>query len=137
MTRFNRRSPWFVALLLFATFSLIAGACSDSASDTEAYANVAQGSDTTAPAGLTTTTFANDAPQAYRAGGPLSGTTDNSGEFVASTSIGTDGIAAPVVFQTPDFGRDIIFTAEISVAVTDVAVAGDKATREIELLGGT
>lgn len=48
--------------------------------------------------------------------------------------LGNGGIA-PVSLPT-QIGRDIIFTAEMTVAVTDVADAGEKATREIQALGG-
>jgi hypothetical protein len=42
----------------------------------------------------------------------------------------------PVVLQTSDLGRDIIFTADLTVAVTDVAGAEQEATRLIQGLGG-
>lgn len=47
-----------------------------------------------------------------------------------------DGGVEPVVFQVSNFGRDIIFTAELTVAVNDVSAAGDEATRQIQSLGG-
>lgn len=47
-----------------------------------------------------------------------------------------DGGVEPVVFDTADLGRDIIFTADMTVAVRDVAAAGDEATRMIQSLGG-
>lgn len=47
-----------------------------------------------------------------------------------------DGGVEPVVFQVSDLGRDIIFTADLTVAVTDVGTAGDEATRQIQSLGG-
>ncbi|HEX6302288.1 MAG TPA: DUF4349 domain-containing protein [Acidimicrobiia bacterium] len=46
-----------------------------------------------------------------------------------------DGGVTPVALPT-QIGRDIIFTADMTVAVTDVAGAGEEATREIEALGG-
>ncbi len=49
--------------------------------------------------------------------------------------MGSGGIE-PVVFQPTDFGRDIIFTAELTVAVRDVAAAGQEAGRLIQSLGG-
>ena len=55
--------------------------------------------------------------------------TDDSGDF------GEGGIE-PVAFQPSDLGRDIIFNASITVAVNDVASAGEEATREIQSLGG-
>ena len=51
------------------------------------------------------------------------------------TALGSGGVE-PVVFQTSGFGRDIIFTADLTVAVTDVTTAGEQATREIQALGG-
>jgi len=45
---------------------------------------------------------------------------------------GVDGAA----LQTSTLGRDIIFTADMTVAVTDVAEAGSEATRIIQELGG-
>jgi hypothetical protein len=47
---------------------------------------------------------------------------------------GSGGVT-PVALPT-QIGRDIIFTAEMTVAVTDVAGAGEEATREIASLGG-
>lgn len=54
---------------------------------------------------------------------------------VNADQFGSGGVE-PVVFQTSDFGRDIIFTADLTVAVPDVATAGEQATREVRLLGG-
>jgi len=43
----------------------------------------------------------------------------------------------PISAQTPsDFGREIIFTADLTVAVPDVAAAGAEAIRRVEALGG-
>jgi hypothetical protein len=46
------------------------------------------------------------------------------------------GVVAPVAFQVSSIGRDVIFTADLTVAVTDVAVASDAATLKILTLGG-
>jgi hypothetical protein len=54
---------------------------------------------------------------------------------VEAVDLGT-GSVEPAVFRLSDLGRDIIFVADIVVAVTDVAVAGDAASREIAALGG-
>jgi hypothetical protein len=53
----------------------------------------------------------------------------------SSDELGAGGIA-PTVLQTTDLGRDIIFTADLTVAVTDVAGAGEEATRLIQGMGG-
>jgi len=49
--------------------------------------------------------------------------------------LGSGGIT-PVALQTSEIGRDIIFTADLNVSVTDVAAAGQEATRIIERMGG-
>ncbi len=48
--------------------------------------------------------------------------------------LGSGGVT-PVALPT-QIGRDIIFTAEMTVAVTDVTSAGEAATRQISQLGG-
>ena len=52
----------------------------------------------------------------------------------AATELGEGGIT-PVALPT-NIGRDIIFTADLVVAVDDVAAAGERATAEIQRLGG-
>ena len=51
-------------------------------------------------------------------------------------TLGTGGVAVPTVYRAIDYGRDIIFVADLTVAVTDVAAAGEEATRAIQGLGG-
>ncbi|MBT8214400.1 MAG: DUF4349 domain-containing protein, partial [Acidimicrobiia bacterium] len=53
----------------------------------------------------------------------------------ASDTLGS-GAIAPVVAQTVNIGRDIVFRADLVVAVTDVATAGIEATGIIESLSG-
>jgi hypothetical protein len=60
---------------------------------------------------------------------------DGTGRAVATSGLGT-GAVTSAVLQTSATGRDIIFTADITVAVTDVAVASDAAARQIAALGG-
>ncbi len=62
-------------------------------------------------------------------------TTSDGDQHSGPTALGSGGVE-PVVFQTSGFGRDIIFTADLTVAVPDVTSAGEKATREIQTLGG-
>lgn len=47
-----------------------------------------------------------------------------------------NGSVEPAVFRLSDLGRDIIFVADLVIAVNDVGVAGDAASREIAALGG-
>lgn len=49
-------------------------------------------------------------------------------------NLGGGGVA-PVVLPN-QIGREIIFTADMTVAVSDVGAAGEQATREVERLGG-
>jgi hypothetical protein len=65
---------------------------------------------------------------------------DTTGAFadeaeLPSSALGSGG-SEPLVFEIADLGRDIIFTADLTVAVPDVAAAGDEATRIISGLGG-
>lgn len=47
-----------------------------------------------------------------------------------------DGAVVPVAYRTSNIGRDIIFTADMVVAVSDVASANAEATRIVGRLGG-
>lgn len=76
-------------------------------------------------------------------GGPVttvadSGSEEERAEETESTageaSLG-DGGVEPVALPI-DFGRDIIFTADLVVAVSDVGLAGTEATRTVQSLGG-
>ncbi|NNL96786.1 MAG: DUF4349 domain-containing protein [Acidimicrobiia bacterium] len=138
MERGFARSPWLVGLLLMVVLTLVAAACGgDDAGDTflqtsDALTN-SSGVQPLSYSGSDADRFvATTVPPAQVAGGG-----DSGGDAVSNEppGLGPDGVD-PIVFQTTDFGRDIIFTADLTVAVTDVAVAGDEATREIAALGG-
>ncbi len=63
----------------------------------------------------------------------------NAADTDGETTLGTGGSgngSAPGALQPLDIGRDIIFTARISVQVDSVGDAADEAMREIEALGG-
>ncbi len=60
---------------------------------------------------------------------------DRAAEAPEGDSLGSGGVDAALL-QTSSLGRDIIFTANMTVAVTDVAAASAEATRIIEELGG-
>ncbi|MGI9649472.1 MAG: DUF4349 domain-containing protein [Acidimicrobiia bacterium] len=130
MGRWNPRSPWLVGLLMVVVIALVATACSggEDSADT-----------TSAP--MATTVAAFDSAGGGDGGGEVG---EQAAAFRAealtdssdlANSLGNDGID-PIVFQTADLGRDIIFVADMTVAVTDVPAAGDAATREIAQLGG-
>lgn len=60
---------------------------------------------------------------------------DRAVEDAEEDTFGSGGVDAALL-QTSSLGRDIIFTADMTVAVTDVAAASAEATRIIEELGG-
>lgn len=65
-------------------------------------------------------------------------TFDDAGEAEAPADgerFGSGGVSAEPIVQV-DLGRDIIFTAEVTVAVGDVAAAGAQATEAVQSLGG-
>jgi hypothetical protein len=57
------------------------------------------------------------------------------GDGENADALGTGGVEGSVL-PTTDLGRDIIYTADLTVAVDDVAAAGAEATRIIEDIGG-
>lgn len=127
--RLHRR--WMRWVLTIALLGVVAVACS-SGSDTadETFRDVAGGLGDGDSAATGTTSAASDEPEETTAEEPA-GDGDDSGE----SDLGSGGIS-PVALQPSDLGRDIIFTADLTVAVTDVATAGEQATRAIQGLGG-
>lgn len=118
------RTPLSKLFLLALILVLGAAACSsgDSA-NLEAFREIGAPLDGEGFPMETTTTMASE-------------TEDSGGdERSGPTALGSGGVE-PVVFQTSGFGRDIIFTADLTVAVADVTTAGEQATREIQALGG-
>jgi hypothetical protein len=121
-------------LALFAILLLVITACSggDSAETSGDFQDISSGLAGDGESGATepTTAASGEATEEDRARG-------SEGEEPASDDDDTlgDGGITPVALPT-QIGRDIIFTADMTVAVTDVAAAGDEATREIEALGG-
>lgn len=118
---------WLKLMAFMMALALVVAACSSDAGEEtfeEIGADLSGGfaPETTAAQAATTTTVAAEDREA-----PGAGTDAN--------QLGTGGIV-PAVFQPADLGRDIIFTADLTVAVTDVATAGEEATRIIQRLGG-
>lgn len=109
-------------ILWFVLLTVILGACS--ADDAATFSEVALSLDGAA------TVRANqangEAPEVEDAVDEASGESANLGK----------GAVVPVAFQTTNFGRDIIFTAAMTVAVPDVGAANEEATRIIARLGG-
>ena len=112
-------------LVLAVVLLLLAAACSSGdTAESERFDEIGAPVDSGGFAPETTTTMASatEAPS-------------DGDERAGLNALGSGGVE-PVVFQTSGFGRDIIFTADLTVAVPDVATAGEEATRQIQLLGG-
>ena len=120
----KKAGPKLLALTL--VLLLVAAACSSGGSaGKDSYEEFGLPIDTEGGfAAETTTTMAASAPSDGDERSDLS-----------AGQLGSGGVE-PVVFQTSGFGRDIIFTADLTVAVPDVAAAGEQATRLIQGLGG-
>ncbi len=112
MNRFKAISVLFVVLLL------VLAACGDS-DDSSDFATTAAAMEDSAGDG-----GAAEPPQVRQG--------DDAAEEGTLGAGGVDG----AVLQTASLGRDIIFTADMTVAVTDVAAAGAEATTIIQELGG-
>lgn len=114
----NRRHRLLLGLSVLA---LLAAACSGSSQVTEEFRTIAgEGDGGVAQAAETTVTAA-----------PPVGVSTT----VAGDTLGSGGVAS-VAIQPADLGRDIVFTADLTVAVEDVAAAGRQVTQVVERLGG-
>ena len=120
MSRNHRSKPLKVLFLAVAVLAVVAAACT-SGSD-----------DSFEETGLE---FSSDASPATTVAASGSAERISEPPGVNADALGTGGIT-PAVLQTSNVGRDIIFTADLTVAVTDVAGAGEEATRLIQGLGG-
>jgi hypothetical protein len=120
------RQRWQPAAILMVVFLLLLGACSGDSDD-------AATAETTAASGEFEQISEELAFPTDDGGGLNDAGGGDSAE--APETLGTGGIE-PALLQTRSLGRDIIFTADLTVAVTDVAAAGAEATRIIEDLGG-
>lgn len=121
-------------LSMLVVLSLLVAACSggDTSDVTTVFDEVAQDLGGSAESATTMTTVAaTDAPTDDR--GRAEGGDDAA---VDSDTLGSGGVAPPLVQTATDLGRDIIFTATMTVAVDDVAAASAEATRQIQALGG-
>ena len=118
------RTPLKLLVLAIALLLLAAACSSGDSADSERFNDIGAPLDSGGFAQETTTTMASatEAPS-------------DGDERSSLNALGSGGIE-PVVFQTSGFGRDIIFTADLTVAAADVATAGEEATRQIQLLGG-
>lgn len=120
------RSIRLVALL--SVLLLVLAACSgaDSGESEEIAGDLSSGGGSDRSATATTVAASTDEPE--------SGGEDSAEPTDSDEDLG-DGGVTPVALPN-QIGRDIIFTAEMTVAVTDVGAAGEEAAGEIQRLGG-
>lgn len=125
----NTRSPahW---LALLVVFTMILAACSGGDSDEASSIDASQGFSGEAS---TTTMASSDGGRENEA--PGEGGAEES-DRDGGDVLGSGGVAPPLVQTAADLGRDIIFTADLTVAVDDVGAAGTEATERIQGLGG-
>jgi hypothetical protein len=116
ISRHGRR--WPVAALVLVLV-LVAAACSGDGDSADTTSAAASGEVAGEPAAVEPPSPESPA------------TEDRAGD---GADLGSGGVEA--VVQPIDLGRDIIFTADLTVAVSDVAAAGNEATLVIESLGG-
>lgn len=124
------RRNWKGMSLLAIVLVMVIAACSANSAETFSEAGSALGSGDGSDAGRgvtgSTSAASGEVP------GESTGQSPEEGE--GEDDMGSGGIT-PVVLPS-DFGRDIIYTADVAVAVTDVASAGEEASRAISGLGG-
>lgn len=120
-------------LPMIVAAALVFAACSAGDSG-ESFQDIASGLGGGLDAATDTST-AGDSGEASERTSEQGGSQEGSEEPASEEDLGDGGID-PVSLQVQDLGRDIIFTAQLTVAVNDVAAAGDQATREIQNLGG-
>lgn len=127
MTKFR-----FPARLLatLAVLSLLLAACSGS-DESASFDEVNQGLGGSGEFSSTETTMAAD-----DAASPTDRGAEGEDGASDSDALGSGGVAPPLVQTVADLGRDIIFTATMTVAVDDVAASSAEATRQIQALGG-
>ena len=128
------RFPARRLLATLAVLALLVAACSGNDSGESAFDDIGQelgGSGDISSADTTTTMAADDAASPTDSGSEEGEDTASDGD-----TLGSGGVAPPLVQTAADLGRDIIFTAMMTVAVDDVAAASAEATRQIQALGG-
>lgn len=126
-------SSWLRPLVLVLTLMLVVTACASGDSGTET-ASPGELSSVDDGDAATSDEFAPDATTAEPADEEAATAPSDDGQDAQEARDGRDVTVQAI--QPPDIGRDIIFTADLTVAVTDVAAAGDEATSVIQGLGG-
>lgn len=127
----SNQARWMRLLGLVLTIALVATACSTGSDDSddsafeEAREAASDGGD-----------FAAADADAEEAPSPVEQEADAAADSRAQDGAGSGGLSDTAGLPVIDTGRDIIFTATVSVEVEDVVVASQEATTAIQGLGG-
>ncbi len=130
-TRPKRRTLSFMLLALFSALFLLLGACNNGDDD---MAEASAPADFDAPAAAT-----DDSGERLARPEPVEAAMDEPAEDASETvqlTSGDSGLAVPTALTPADLGRDIIYTAEISVQADDVTAASREAVAIVQGLGG-
>ena len=122
---FHASKRWQWVLAMAVVLAVVAAACGGSTDDMAALTTASVSDD--AANSQTTTTSA--------AGGERAAVAPEPASIEAADALGAGGIALDPG-QVIALNRDIIYTADLVVAVTDVAAAGAEASRVIASVGG-
>ena len=126
----KRRSAGFLWLALLSAFFVLFSACS-SGNDDDGMASYTEEAGFDAPADAS-----DDSEAALARPEPVSGPADAMAEEAMESPAEESGLAVPTALTPVDLGRDIIYTAEITVQADDVTAANREAVTIVQGLGG-
>lgn len=132
-TRTRRRRLIFILLAVLSAFFVLFSACNAGNDDDAGYAPE--------PADFDVPTAAADAePESAPASEPMADMEEAQGPAeelrLTSDAAADSGLAVPTALTPTDLGRDIIYTAEVSVQADDVEAASREAVAIVQGLGG-
>ncbi len=137
-SRFGGRSAWLRSIALLIALVLVAASCSSN--DDAAEDSFEPGAGEDFDGGSDSVTRQADAGDAMTddamADGPSEDEAADVAEEPAGDGAGSGGLSETAGLPVINDGRDIIFTATVSVEVEDVVTAGREATTAIQGLGG-
>lgn len=129
-------------LMTITAAALVLGACSMAGNETSAeFSAIAEAQDSSESAGqtggelATTETAASDEETTDTTAAASGGAEGEARSEAPDQAVGSGGVDGVLAAPT-DLGRDIIFTAEVTMAVDDVGEAGQAAGRVIQRFGG-
>ena len=127
-----RSVPHRTLAALLVLFTLLAAACSSGFQNAEVASDSTESPfDQTSPAFEDDDSYSGESDNFTAANPEEAGSEDRASSLTTTGAAGTE-----VTAQLPDLGREIIFTATLEIASTDVSTATRQAIRSIEGRGG-